>query len=209
MHLNNMQIAAEVTYFGNLRNRNTQFFWGGRRAGRRGGGGEKMCAILLFGDEAVLLRRYDIRVKHMLESSTCSTFLCLSLMDFAAHGAGLPPPHRMEQPYRLAQSKRACLEQVYLIPGANWIHLKIQGQLVINCYPKKSTLLSRHRRQYLRRERPGAGRVTIRRVSNPRRSREVHFGSSGRGAGSEPERSFPGRPWITSDPQGPPFKENH
>lgn len=90
-----------------------------------------------------------------------------------------PPPSRMDQPYRLAQSKRACLEQVYLIPGVNWIHLKIQGQLVINCYPKKSTLLSCHRRRCLRRERPGAGRVTIRRVSNPRRSREVHFGSSG------------------------------
>lgn len=186
MHSNNMQIAAEVTYFGNLRNRDTQFFLGGGRV--EGGGQEKMCAVLLFGDKAVLLRQYDIRVKHLLESSTCSTFLCLSPMDFAAHGAGLAPPPapRMEQPYRLAQSKRACLEQVYLIPGANWIHLKIQGQLVINCYPKKSTLLSRHRRRYPRRETPGAGRVTIRRVSNPRRSREVHFGSSGKGAGSEP-----------------------
>lgn len=30
------------------------------------------------------------------------------------------------------------MEQVYLIPEANWIHLKIQGQLVINCYPKKA-----------------------------------------------------------------------
>lgn len=90
MHLNNMQIAAEVTYFSNLRNRDTQFFLGGGRV--EGGGWEKMCAILLFGDKAMLLRRYDIRVKHMLESSACSTFLCLSLMDFTAHGAGLPPP---------------------------------------------------------------------------------------------------------------------
>lgn len=43
-----------------------------------------------------------------------------------------------EQLHRLAQSKSVCMEQVYLIPKANWIHLKIQGQLVINCYPKKA-----------------------------------------------------------------------
>lgn len=93
MHLNNMQIAAEVTYFGNLRNRDTQIFGGGGQVEE--GGREKVCPILLFGDKAVLLRRDDIRVKHMPESSACSTFLCLSLMDFAAHAAGLgllPPP---------------------------------------------------------------------------------------------------------------------
>lgn len=27
--------------------------------------------------------------------------------------------------YQLAQSKRACAKQVYLIPKANWFHLKI------------------------------------------------------------------------------------
>lgn len=90
MHLNNMQIAAEVTYFGNLRNRYTQFWGGGGR--EEGGGQEKMCAVLLFGHKAVLLRRYDIRVKHMLESSAYSTFLCLSLMDFAAHEPDWAPP---------------------------------------------------------------------------------------------------------------------
>lgn len=58
--------------------------------GWKGVAGKKMCAVLLFGDKAVLLRRYDIRVKHMLKSSACSTFLCLSLMDFAARG--VPPP---------------------------------------------------------------------------------------------------------------------
>lgn len=49
MHLNNMQIAAKVTYLGNLRNRNSQFFVGGGRV--EGGGREKMCAILLFGEK--------------------------------------------------------------------------------------------------------------------------------------------------------------
>lgn len=62
--------------------------------------------------------------------------VCLKILKVARAAYFLPGSWTLlhtELYYRLAQSKGLCLEQVYLIPDANWIHLKIQGWLVINC----------------------------------------------------------------------------
>lgn len=105
----------------------------------------------------------------------------LSSLTNVLHCTWRSPRPDAEYLYQLAQSKRVCVEQVYLIPKANWIHLKIQGQPVINCYPKKGTLRSCRHRGYLHGERRRTGQIKIQDVSKRRSLEEgVQFWSLGR-----------------------------